>query len=389
MSPAQNFQGPIGPQAPVGPLAPIPPQEPIASGPSSLGNGKSTPPLVPGPLTAAQAPSGPSDKLSLSADVPGAFQASEPVPDAFPYFSIGPMFLQRQNLGHQPVAFTDIVTTNANQVVTQTTTVPVQTFGNLTQPFQWGLRGTVGYYWNGEAVELSGFGIFQENKGVTASPKNGLNSLFNSPPVFFDSTPTGIWTNANSSTTDFKNSIAGAELNYRYKSDVFFGTELIMGVRYVNQSETLGVTTINGFSDPTAQATYSVHTANNVIAPQLGLEWSHTFLTLFTLGFDAKGALGADISNTQTQLVRGDGYLGFSNSRSSTNLGGIWEFCPFLDFNLTEKFHIRAAYTALWLTGMTLAVDQVDFNLANPAGRTNHDGTVFYHGPSLEFQFSF
>jgi hypothetical protein len=342
-------------------------------------------------LTALQAPPGPADKLSLSGDAPSAFQATEPEADQFPYVSIGGIALQHQNLGHQPVALQDL--SGTSNFFNPTGAIPptggtLQSFANLTQPLNWGIRGTAGYYWNGQSIEASGFGILQQTKTVAVTTTNGVYALFTNPPALFDTT-NGMFLEADLISTYFRTSLASAELNYRYKSEAFFTTELILGVRYVNQQETLGVTTINDPGNPLAQATYTVHTQNNVIAPQIGLEWSHIFANLFTLGFTAKAALGADVTNVQTELLRGDGYIGFSNSRGATELAGVWEFGPFFDLNLTEKFHIRAGYNAIWMTGMTLAVDQFDLNLSQPGGRVSHDGSVFYHGPTFELQFAF
>jgi hypothetical protein len=104
--------------------------------------------------------------------------------------------------------------------------------------------------------------------------------------------------------------------------------------------------------------------------------------------------VGVDSASVDTSLARGDGFLGFSNHRSQNHWAGVWEINAWVDLIITEKMHIRGGYMAMWLTGMTVSVDQFDYNqfdynLANPAGRVNNDGSIFFHGPIMELQFVF
>ena len=39
--------------------------------------------------------------------------------------------------------------------------------------------------------------------------------------------------------------------------------------------------------------------------------------------------------------------------------------------------------------GIDAVVDQYNFDLSNPQGKVNHDGSVLYHGPMIELQFLF
>jgi hypothetical protein len=41
------------------------------------------------------------------------------------------------------------------------------------------------------------------------------------------------------------------------------------------------------------------------------------------------------------------------------------------------------------LVDIPLATDQINFDLSQPAGTQKNVGNVFFHGPSLEFQFLF
>ena len=76
-------------QAQVGP-APLP--EPIPFCPDPGSN------YVPGPMSAATAPPGPPDCLSLPNDGTGAFPCQCTEPECAVYFSVGAQMLQRQNL---------------------------------------------------------------------------------------------------------------------------------------------------------------------------------------------------------------------------------------------------------------------------------------------------
>src|SRR5262245_65059333 len=126
--------------------------------------------LVPGPITPEMAPPGPPDDLSLPDDHTSAFQCEEFACHNFCYFHIGTLSLQRQNLGHGPVAFLDqsgIPLDTGLRPPRPLELVPVLSFDSLDPAQAYGVKGAIGYMFDNYSVELSGFHI--PEKTATAS----------------------------------------------------------------------------------------------------------------------------------------------------------------------------------------------------------------------------
>src|SRR5262245_36869312 len=107
---------------------PPPLPEPVPEGcqpPPKLG-----PPVVPGPLGPAQAPRGPCDDLSLPCNNRYAFDECPRSPECAAYFALGAMALQRQRLGHGPVALLDPNNLDTDTVPLRTAPV-IQDFNDI------------------------------------------------------------------------------------------------------------------------------------------------------------------------------------------------------------------------------------------------------------------
>ena len=89
------------------------------------------------------------------------------------------------------------------------------------------------------------------------------------------------------------------------------------------------------------------------------------------------------------RLVRGDGLVGFNVNRSRTQATGLAELGLFTDVLITDQWRLRAGYRALWAINVAEASGNVDFDLARQGFNDHWTGSVFYHGPMIEFQFAF
>ncbi len=350
------------------------------------------PPMTDGPLNAQIAPPGPPDSLSLPEGLASAFMAEPCALDSGVYCSLGMMALRRQHLGAGTTAYLDATgppaTNNPLALPPGLVGGPLLSFNDIGMPYHLGMRGTFGYFWNGQSVEATVWGIFQNNTSRSIYLPSGIYSFFFNPPTGFDP---GIWLEADQQVMKFSWSMYNIELNYRYASAAVLDLELLLGVRYLNLREQLSVDTTNlgRGGAPLEEATYFVGTRNNLIAPQIGVEWSRT-LKFITIGFTGKAALGGNVATVETSLVRGDKVQGFADQRTASRaLSGVWELNAWLDLNILERMKIHGGYTALWVTGVTLSVDQFDYNLAYPPGRPNNDGSLFFHGPMVEISCVF
>lgn len=375
------------------PLGALRMPDPTPTAPSM--SGEHVPDLIPGPITAAQAPPGPPSALSLPENHTSAFQANCFGPDCGCFCEIGILALERTHLGGPQVAGAGGYGSDAiNPLALPPISVqPVYGTNDIHQPANLGMSGTIGYLWNGQEIELSVMGIFQNSRSLAITDPNQLYVPFTNAPQGFAG-DNGLWMEADQVSTTFTSSLLSPELNYRYSSEALYDAQLIIGVRYLNLREKLDIKTIDDITLPQDQAlvaTYTSETRNSIIAPQIGIDYEHTFdhFQCLTFGFIGKAALGPNFAEITNALVRGDAYSGFNDNRSHVSLGGIYELNGYLDFNILQRMYIRAGYTALWVTGIDTAADQIDFNLATPSGQQSSKGTAFYYGPSLQLHFLF
>ena len=136
-------------------------------------------------------------------------------------------------------------------------------------------------------------------------------------------------------------------------------------------------------------ATYSTRTHNRIIGPQVGFETSMPLVPIMALGTFAKGMVGANFYDTDQNLVRGDGFLGPSGSRSDTIISYLIEAGIFFDLTFSDRWKFRGGYQALCVGHVPAAHQQVNFNPAVGGGRKSDTDTIFFHGPIIELMFCF
>jgi hypothetical protein len=372
--------------------------EPLPCGPGGGPPPAPAPNLVPGPINPADAPPGPCDALSLPANHSSAFQCENFPPECALYLSVGAMWLQRQQLGAGAIAVFDNQSMGLDTGNPAPANSPVaQRFKDLVPGMNPGVRGTVGYLFNDQAIEISAFHIFQQSISQTTVNLGNIDAFFYNPPLGFEG-DNGLWLQADQLTTVFQNSLTNVELNYRCWNVGISGLEFIAGVRYLDQRERVTIATVdddltNAFAglaaDPTKNATYSVATRNHILAPQLGVDYEFPVLRWLSFGFDGKAGLGPNWVNNTIVLQRGDGFLGINDHHNHVGLSEVFELGGFLDIHITERLRVRGGYQTFWLANVATSQDQIDFNLANTGGRRNYNGSIFYHGPMVEVQFLF
>src|SRR5262249_31498365 len=144
--------------------------------------------------------------------------------------------------------------------------------------------------------------------------------------------------------------------------------------------------------DPFRVATYSLRTHNRIVGGQLGFDWEnpvpycHRWLAF---GWYTKGAWGVNFLDVDVTLTRGDGFEGPPGHRSTTQFAHLYETAMFLDLFFTDRCRLRMGYTALWAVQVAEGIGQFSFDLAQRVGNPNDNGSIFYHGPMVEFHFLF
>jgi hypothetical protein len=371
--------------------------------------------MRPGPITPDVAPMGPSPDLSLPANHLSAFQCEHyPTEEAF-FASLGGMSLQRYRLQHLQYVFREFVT-DPNHPVDQSPAqfyppLPasdrpaLQDLANLHPSQAGGVRATVGYLFGNQAVELTGWYVAPNSKSLTTQQAGLLTVPFGtvspSIPLGFEGN-NNLWVNADRVVATYTSQLGNVEFNYRTWNTGIDDTELILGVRGVSAQERVGILTddefftrnVLGNTDPKRSATYTATTRNNIVAVQMGGEYSTQvpipligrFLWFTTQG---KVGYGPNFIDRRFKLVRGDGFKGLDVSRTDVNFGQIYDLMAAFDFHILERMRIRVGYQALWLVGTSNAGSQINFDLTKQGRQKVDYNSQFYHGPMAEVQFLF
>lgn len=329
--------------------------------------------------------------LSLPANIPNAFCDPYRFGQGGVYVYLGAMALQRDNLGHSALALRN-ASADENAVFDPNEPLALS-YGDIPQHLMPGIRATVGYRQDEYAIEFTGFYIPQYVTSRDIVIPARLDSFFfNAPNEFVGDL--GLWLHADRMNATYRTQLADAELNFRAGSKAFIMPELIFGLRYVDLQERFRLFTDDdgitlGAPDPTLQANYITRTFNRILGPQIGMEGQYRLLRWMAFSYMSKAMAGVNFINADVLLQRGDGLIGLQGKTSTVTMSVVGEFGVFLDMWLMDKISLRLGYETLGIGNVAEAVKHVDYNLANPAGNTHDRGSICYHGPVIELQFSF
>lgn len=268
---------------------------------------------------------------------------------------------------------------------------PAVTFNSLNPKFNWGPRATLGIAWERHAFEATGWYLFRNSTTFESVNPGRFNVLFAQlpPPVGFGG---NLWNQADVVQYGISTTLASGEVNYRHRRVPWF--EFLGGVRYMHLREGFNI-----FTDDDSRAAppviparltdYRVVSRNHIFGPQIGFAIENRPVPIFSISFEDKNHVGVNFVEVSNQLLRGDGFVGPGNVRNDTIITSINELRLFGTLYFTDNIRLRAGYTALWLFNVPEAHAQVNFNPAVAAGNPDNRGSIFYHGPMVEFQVGF
>jgi hypothetical protein len=311
------------------------------------------------------------------------------------FFSLGGMGLWRAQPGNTLIAVRD---PNSNGIDTnfrppQGLPALMDIHDIIPRP-NWGARTTFGYRWDCEALEFTGFYLWQNNSAQTIALPGRIDlpfGAFNTLPLGFQGN-NNLWLQADLVREQLRTTPINGEINYRTRA--LSGAEYIIGVRYFDYDETYRILTdddvlVLGRPDPLTRAEYTIDAHSHFIGLNLGFEVEQEILKGFALGFAGKGAFGANFVDVITTLQRGDGFT-VNNRRSDAVFSYLFDGSVFSDLILLDSVRFRLGYNILWLLNFPQATRQLDFNLsAHPTGYNRVEGDIFYQGFYAEIQFQF
>lgn len=377
--------------------APTPAPEPLpyapAQGSPAPGPGPMAPPTAPMPGAQQDSP------LSLPGDITNGFydpRRGEPSFAELPgcYINFGPIALTRARPQHRDVAYFD-PTSNENARTIPPGATPILDFHKLRPSMTLGMTATVGYHWEDEALELTGFFIPDSVTRVQRNIPGQLDVPFVNAPIGF--LPfNNPFTHADIVRLRLQSSLSSAELNGRYFSDWFPTWEWIVGVRYLDFRERVNIFTGDDLLQPVPLnplqvATYTTVAHNHIIGGQFGFECSKMCCDFLGFGMQNKNLFGANFIDREAKLIRGDGatIVGNNSGNGNTVFASALDFLFFMDFYFMERGRLRAGYNYLEIIGVARSTNQVNFDLSGQQPQNSSWSSILYQGPVIELQFLF
>jgi len=317
------------------------------------------------------------------------FVGNNPCPRA--YVQVGALFMQQvsQFSQSQPI----VVDANSGNTFISTS--------DLNTNFIPGLQATAGIRLNnGRTVELDYFGLYGGSTTATAV-KPDPNALL----IFPNNLAGNAFVDMGDTNVNYSSQINSFALNlpcccacsnsgacdacacdaYGFGQSNNQSITWFSGFRYLSVNQRLNIVAQRTVANAVEQGAYNVRTQNNLFGGQLGARFRRTS---GRLGWDATGFAGI-FGNAAQQTQSVTDFPNFALRPSVTDSKGAVAFVGGGNlsglYSLTKVLNLRAGYNAIWIDGLALAPDQLDFNLAaaQAGSRINNNGGMFLHGANV------
>ena len=158
--------------------------------------------------------------------------------------------------------------------------------------------------------------------------------------------------------------------------------EWFSGFRYINLGEKLNI--VGQGAEAGEQGSYNLRTTNHLYGAQLGARLRRS---QGSFGWEATGKAGIFGNDSQQRQTVTDfpDFVLRNESRSGGGVAFVGEVNVSALVRLTDVWNIRTGYNAMWIEGLALAPDQLDFNFTtDPSGnQLRNGGGMFLHGVNV------
>jgi hypothetical protein len=285
------------------------------------------------------------------------------------------LFLERGNQSfNQPVVITGAWPDNFDTVLST---------GDLDFDWEPGVRALAGIRLNectGWGVEASYLGLFEANAAATAvrpGEDTGLSFPGGLGPA------TNVFSNADSIRLDYDSQLHTGDLSLvhcRASCDQRRSTELMIGFRYVDLQETFGISGVRLIEGLPETGVYNLWTDNNLYGAQIGARLRRCRGRLSGEVTGKAGIYYNDASQSQ-YIVDYPGVVLRNAGAEDDNVAFMGEVNVSGIYRLTDVWGLRAGYNLIWIEGVALAPDQLDFSAQIPGGdQLSSSGGLFLHG---------
>jgi len=290
-------------------------------------------------------------------------------------------------------------------VVNDTTNTTLLSTSDLDFDFEPGVRATAGMrLCGGRALEFTYFGLWQDDASAAIVAPNDEAYL-----IFPDNLVGNVFVDMDETHVDYSSWVHSFELNapccygccdqcdsgkggdkgkgcgeggcgdVHCQSFEWFG-----GFRYLNLDEELNILAQRIQNGGVEEGSYNLRTANHLYGAQLGARLRRSWSVF---GWEATGKAGIFGNDAQTNQSVTDFPDYQLPGRTAWSRNGTVAFLGEVNLSalcrLTDVWNLRAGYNAIWIEGVALAPDQLDFNFAAAPRTIDNGGGMFLHGVNL------
>ncbi len=322
------------------------------------------------------------------ADLSGCFRPSWN--DACPsvYGQVEALFMRRDpRFARQPI------------VVDDSTNTTVLSTSDLNFNYDPGLRATIGIRrCEGRALEFSYFGLFEGSASAVVDRPDSTSFL-----IFPGNESGNVFVDMDRVRVDYASWMHSFEMNLPWCcgccNECGSGcgsasgcgeircqsVEWFAGFRYLNLGERLDLSAQRTVDAQVEDGTYNIRTENNLFGAQLGARLRRTRNRFGWEATGKAGIFGYDAQQTQSVTDYPDFPLRPTVSSSGSGVAFVGEVNLSALYRLTDIWGLRAGYSIMWIEGLALAPDQLDFAFAtSPSGNQLHrGGGMLLHGANV------
>lgn len=159
--------------------------------------------------------------------------------------------------------------------------------------------------------------------------------------------------------------------------------EWLAGFRYLRLDEEFSIT---AFDPAESSSTYEVETENNLYGGQVGARYRRCRGRWSWESTGKAGIYGNDMEQSQDPILDFPNNFVFRPGRSSTDsdVAFVGDLNFSAIYHLSRVWGLRAGYNLIWIDGVALAPNQLDFSNTPTSGTELDDGgTAFLHGVNI------
>jgi hypothetical protein len=328
-----------------------------------------------------------------------AASCCSPCPRVYGY--VEALFLERTNCSDDQPIIVNLRRPDGS-VVSPSEGTPVFSTSDLDFDFEPAVRAVVGHrLHNGWAVEGAYLGLFDADTSAFVSALPDQSSILTFPGDLAYVENLNVIADMDKIWVDYSSSLHSGELNLvcccgccdpcgkgkdaGNHCNLYCRTfEWFMGFRYINFREELNIHGQAIRETGVEDGYYNVQTSNNLYGAQVGARtrrWGTKW------GWEATGKAGIFANDAQQEQVildwDNEPFTYRSISAAETPVAFVGELNLTGIYRLNDVWNLRAGYNLIWITGVALAPDQLDFSTTPTAGsQINSSGGVLLHGVS-------